>query len=131
MSNLKPENKLTSEQVTAPNPETPIEVVVPYQSVHAVETTRGAIVEIEEGFRAMSRTEKRRFAKHIKRQKKVLKKGDNMLLDLQNEFNDGEYDHHEAQIEFNQQVLEIELFEGVTDVKDIAILVEPSEITTH
>jgi len=112
-------NETQTIQFDSVNPEAEVAVIVPYLSVNAVRTSHGRIAVLAEDYKELSRAEKRKLAKNMKRTKRALLKVDASLLKIQNENSDGEIIHHDLQIQFNNDALLVTVHEALSEGKDL------------
>jgi hypothetical protein len=112
-------NETQTIQFDSVNPEAEVAVIVPYLSVNAVRTSHGRIAVLAEDYKELSRAEKRKLAKDMKRTKRALLKVDASLLKIQNENSDGEIIHHDLQIQFNNDALLVTVHEALSEGKDL------------
>ena len=102
-------------------------VKVPFKSVHAVWTTHGEVEDLMNKWKQMSRQERRRFKRQMAGVKAMLKWWDEDLNETQEQFCDGQIEHHDFQVEFNTEALFHTLWEHFVNGTTPVIMINPTE----
>lgn len=106
-----------------------ISVKVPFKSAHAVWTTHGAVENYRNEWTQMTRQQRRRFKQQMAGVKASLKWADEFLNEKQEQFFDGQIEHHDFQIEFNTEALIHTLWEHFDNGTTPVIMINPTEFS--
>lgn len=105
-----------------------IKVIVPFKSVHAVQTTHGVVEEMMNGWEKLNRQQLRRAKRQMAGMNASLKWGDEYLNEKQTQFGYVETANDDDQLEFNTDALIHTLWEHFVNGTRPAIIVGDEEI---